>query len=126
MYKVDIVNSGDSVFKVRSKEYEFAIDTKGKGVTPPDALLASLGSCLGVYIRKYADGAQLGIKDFAITVEGDFCKETPAYFKNINVVIDFKGVKVDERRQKAFYDFIMNCPVHNTLKNNPHVEIRMV
>ena len=34
MYHVDIVNSGDSSFKVQSKDYEFFVDTKGKGVTP--------------------------------------------------------------------------------------------
>ena len=66
MYKVEISNKGDSVFNVRSKDYEFNVDTKGKGMTPPDTLLASLGSCMGVYIRKYAEGAKLNIGNFKI------------------------------------------------------------
>ena len=52
MYHVDMTNTGDYFFKVKSKDYEFSVDIKGKGITPPDALLASLGSCVGVYVRK--------------------------------------------------------------------------
>ncbi|MBU1090571.1 MAG: OsmC family protein [Candidatus Omnitrophica bacterium] len=57
MYHVDIVNTGEYAFKVKAKDYEFVMDPRGKGVTPPDALLASLGTCIGVYLRKYAEGA---------------------------------------------------------------------
>lgn len=126
MYRVDIINSGDSSFKVKSKDYEFIVDTKGKGVTPPDALLASLGACMGVYIRKYAEGAELALGEFAISVEAEFCKEIPIYFKTINICIDLKGIKLDECRQKVMLEFIKNCPVHNTLKNNPLIEIKII
>lgn len=51
MYHVDIENNADSSFTVKSRDYEFIIDTKGKGITPPDTLLASIGSCIGVYSR---------------------------------------------------------------------------
>ena len=53
MYKVTIESYGESGFVVKSADYEFIIDNKGKGITPPDTFLASLGSCIGVYIRKY-------------------------------------------------------------------------
>ena len=48
MYHVEVTGTGASAFKVKSKDYEFIIDTKGKGITPADTLLASLGSCIGV------------------------------------------------------------------------------
>ena len=126
MYKVEVSNRGSYLFNVKSADFQFAIDVNGKGVTPPDALLASVGSCLGVYIRKYAEGSKLPIADFDISVEADFSKTPPACFRKINVAIDLKGVTLDERRQKAFLDFIRNCPVHNTLKNGPDVEIKIV
>jgi len=125
MYHVDVVNSGDYSFQVKSKGYEFVVDIKGNGVTPPDALLASLGSCVGVYIRKYAEGANLALGEFAISVDADFCKESPMRFKNINISIDLKGAAFDKRRQMAILDFVKNCPVHNTLKNNPEVSIKI-
>lgn len=129
MYKVDIesnVESGAPAFTVKSAGYEFFIDTKGKGITPPDALLASLGSCIGVYMRKYAHGAGLDLDKFGIIVEAEFCQDSPVRFKSINVSIDLKGNVVDERRKKAFLEFVKNCPVHNTLKNNPNVEVKIL
>jgi uncharacterized OsmC-like protein len=123
MYRVEMSNKGDYRFDVKAKDYDFVIDIKGKGVTPPDALLSAIGSCLGVYIRKYCEGTHLDIKDFTITVEADFCKEQPIRFTAIDVSIDLKGAALDERRKAALLEFIKNCPVHNTLKGNPETKI---
>ena len=125
MYHVDITNTGDYSFKVKSKDYEFLVDTKGKGVTSPDALLASLGTCVGVYVRKYAEGAKLTLPEFNISVDADFSKETPVCFRKINVNVDLKGMQLDDRRMKAMHEFVKNCPVHNTIKNNPEVGIKI-
>ncbi|MCX5679527.1 MAG: OsmC family protein [Candidatus Omnitrophica bacterium] len=123
MYHVDVTNTGDSKFKVASADGEFAVDTKGGGMTPPDTLLASIGSCIGVYVKKYCEGARLPIAGFAIRVDADFTKEPPLRFKDIKVSIDLKGVAIDDRRKKAMLEFIKNCPVHNTIKNNPDFAI---
>ena len=126
MYRVEVKNSGDSTFNVRSKDYEFIIDTKGKGITPPDTLLASLGSCIGVYIRKYIEGAKLPLGEFSTIIEAEFDKEKPVSFKIINVSIDLKGMQLDEKRKKALLSFVKNCPVHNTLKIAPSVEVKIM
>ena len=123
MYKAEISNNGDSVFNVKSKDYEFSVDTKGKGITPPDALLASLGSCMGVYIRKYAEGAKLDIGNFKITVEADLGADKPYRFQNIKATINLGGAILDDRRKSALLEFIKNCPVHNTLKTVPNIEV---
>lgn len=123
MYRVDIINSGDYSFKVRSKDSEFLVDIKGKGMTPPDVLLASIGSCIGVYLRKYAEGAKLELPEFSISASADFSQDKPVCFRKIDVAVDLKGAKFDERRLQAMREFIENCPVHMTLKNNPEVEI---
>ena len=126
MYHVEVSNSGDYSFRVNSRDYQFSVDTKGeKGVSPSDTLLASLGACIGVYIRKYAEGAKLSIPEFNISVYADFDKTDTICFRKINVNIDLKGVKLNERRLEAMLGFIKNCPVHNTLKNNPEVEIKI-
>jgi putative redox protein len=123
MYKVDVAAKEGYRFNARSKDAEIIIDAKGQAMTPPDTLLASLGSCAGVYIRKYADGAKLALGEFTISVEGDLGKETPYYFRQIKVSVDLKGAALDEKRKAALLSFIKNCPVHNTLKNNPTVDI---
>ena len=123
MYSVEVTNKGTSCFNVKSKDYEFVIDTNGKGITPPDTLLASLGSCVGVYIRKYAEGAKLALGKFSVKVEADFAPEKPICFKDIRVKIDLGGLKLDEKRLGALLTFIKNCPVHNTLKGDPSIEV---
>ena len=118
MYTVNITNDGEYGFKVDSDEYEFTINTKAKkGISPPSAFLASLGSCIGVYIRKYADGAKIELKEFNVNVEAELKKEPRYHFQNINVTIE---------RKQALSSFIKNCPVHNTLESSPQTNIRIV
>lgn len=126
MYKVEVKYLKDSSFSVKSSGQEFIIDAKGKeGITPPDALLAALASCIGVYIRKYSEGAKLGLENFEVWAEAEFSKEPPVSFKEIKIVINLKGIKLDERREKALVEFVKNCPVHNTLEGAPVVRIRL-
>jgi uncharacterized OsmC-like protein len=126
MYKIEVLHKEDFSFAVSSGSHAFEIDAKGKsGMTPPDVLLASLGSCIGVYTRKYAEGAKLDLSGFRIYVEAEFAKEPPISFRSINVTLELKGNVLDEGRKKALVEFIKNCPVHNTLKGSPHVEIRI-
>ncbi|MFH0888546.1 MAG: OsmC family protein [Planctomycetota bacterium] len=127
MYRVEVTNTdSNSAFKVKSKDYEFIIDTKGKGITPPDTLLASLGGCIGVYLRKYLEGYKLAIDDFSITVESNLSGNQPVSFKDINVSIDLKGLQIDEHKQARLLEFIKNCPIHNTLEAKPRIGIKLV
>lgn len=123
MYEVELVNRGDSTFEAISKDYKFIIDTQGKGITPPDTLLASLGSCVGVYLRKYCEGAKLDLKEFSIKVRAEFSQDAPICFRHIEVLLDLKDSLFDERRKKALLEFIKNCPVHQTLEANPEIVI---
>ncbi len=126
MYRVEVSNNPDSSFKVKSANYEFVIGIKGKGITPPDTLLASLASCIGVYIHKYCEGSGITMGNFSITAEAELCKEKPMGFKEIMISVDLKMPGLDERRKKALLEFIKNCPVHNTLQMNPSVDIKII
>lgn len=126
MYRVEVIGNPDSSFKVKTADYEFTIDLKGKGISPPDTLLASLASCIGVYIRKYSEGPGLKLDNFIVRAEAEFCQDKPVGFKKINVSIDLKGTQLDERRRNALLEFIKNCPVHNTLHMNPDINIKIV
>ena len=126
MYRVEILHKKDFTFQAKSGGHEFSIDAKGHdGMTPPDTLLSSLGSCIGVYIRKYSEGAKLGLENFSVTLEAEFTKEPPMRFGRIDVLIDLKGIVLDERRRFALLEFTKNCPVHNTIEGNPVVEVKL-
>ena len=125
MYVIEIVHNQDMAFTVKAGISEFTVDAKGKGLTPLDALLAGLGSCIGVYIRKYAEGSKLNLENFKINVSAELSKESPLSFRQISVEVDLKSCPIDERRQKALLEFIKNCPAHNTLKANPLIEFKL-
>lgn len=126
MYSVQVTHNQDLSFMVKSNESEFIIDAKGNGLTPLDALLAGLGSCIGVYICKYAEGAKLNLNNFKINVSAELSPGAPVSFRQINVTIDLKASWLDERRQKSLLVFIKNCPAHNTLKGTPEIEFKIL
>jgi len=125
MYKLEITHREDYSFSVNSGAGEFLIDAKKKGAGPLDILLAGLASCIGVYVRKYSEGAKLDLKNFKVNIEAELTKDSPLRFQEIKVCLDLKGSQMDERRKNAILDFIKNCPAHNTLKNNPSVEFKI-
>lgn len=126
MYQLEITHEHDLAFTAEIGREKLLIDAKGNGVTPLHALLAGVGSCVGVYIRKYCAGAKLNLENFKIKVYADLSPQPPASFRLIKVDINLAGCLLDERRQKAILDFIKNCPVHNTLKGNPDIEFRIL
>jgi len=126
MYCVEISGRDGYVFDVKTRDSAFTIAAKEGNVRPSEALLASIASCIGVYIRKYAEGAKLEIGEFTVTIKSEFGKERPIYFRHIDISVDLKGFRLDERRREAFLRFIKNCPVHATLKSNPEIKIDLV
>ncbi len=100
MHHVDITNTRSYSFNVRSNDYEFIVDVEGKGITPTDTLLASLGTCIGIYLRKYTEGVKLSLSEFSISVDGELSKEEPICFRKIDVNVDLKGTQFDERRRR--------------------------
>lgn len=126
MYKVEVTHIKDLAFSVKAQEESFIIDAKGKGLTPLDALLSGLASCVGVYIRKYGEGVKLDLNNFKVLVEAELDKMPPVSFKKINVSVDLPDIGLDERRKEALLRFIKNCPAHGTLKGNPEIEIKIL
>lgn len=126
MYRIEVVHNQEMAFSVKAGESEFTVDAKGKGLIPLDALLAGLGTCVGVYIRKYAEGSKLDLQNFKVNVTAELSREPVLCFKQISVEIDLKSRLIDERRQKSLLEFIKNCPVHNTLKAGPSIEFKLL
>ena len=126
MYKVEVAGNNSGNYKVSSEGHSFNISIKEQGITPSAALLASLGSCVGVYLEKYIEGAKLPVRDFKITVQSEFSKEKPLCFRDIKVTVDMMGGTMDEKRKKVLINFLKNCPVHSTLKACPNIDTEVV
>ena len=64
---------------------------------------------MGIYVLKYAEGTKLALNEFGVSVDAYLSKEPLVYFRKINVKIDLKLKKLDERRLNPLYEFIKNC-----------------
>ena len=127
MYNVEVATKSGTSFLVKTQGHELIIDSEEKaGIAPMSILLSGLGACIGVYIRKYASGTKLEIKEFAISLRAELCKEHPIRFKTIELPIDFKGLVLDDMRKNSLIEFVKNCPVHNTLAVKPEVNIKLL
>ena len=128
MYKVELENVGAFSFRIASDSQRLSskaaeIEVGEMKLTPSDMFLAGLAGCVGVYIRKYAEGTNLKLGHFKVTCESEFSKDYPVCFENISIAIDLKGVKLDEKRIKSLVHFAENCPIHNTIKGNPDIRV---
>ena len=122
MYHVDVSCKEDSVFNVTSGGAKVTIDMAEKeNLGPLPTLLAALGSCMGVFLRRYADNMKLPIKEFSISLEAELEKTPVMSFKKINVAVDLKGAPLDQAKKDNLMRFVNNCPVHNTLHGNPEI-----
>ncbi len=126
MYKITVEHEKNMNFKVRGHDAEMVIDADGGAIAPLEAMLASLGACAGVYIRKFAWSVKLPLEKFKVTVQGDLTDKAPYAFKKIEILVDLKGAKLDESKRASLLRFIKNCPVHQTLKINPEIDITLI
>jgi uncharacterized OsmC-like protein len=124
MYKAFIENRGDSRHYATTRHDSFVLDTEGNGANPVDTLLASLCGCMGHYVRDYLNGRQIVHSGFAIAAEAGVTPDK-GRLSEINVRIDLKDVRLDDRQAAEMLKFVEKCKVRNILKDNPGVTISL-
>lgn len=99
-------------------------DNKGEdtGMTPPELLLASLGSCAAYYALEYLRTRQLPANDVTVEVEAEKAK-APARLGRF--VIRVRVPELDQRHQEGIQRAIRSCIVHNTLHAHPEIELAL-
>jgi uncharacterized OsmC-like protein len=123
MYRVEI-KSQNSVFEVVSQGNKIEVDTAGdSGFSPLNLFLAGLGSCVCVYVEKYLKGRGIKNPGFKLTAESEFCRQLPFRFEKIRLNLNLKGTALEERDRKRLTEFVKNCPVHQTVVNNPQIQL---
>lgn len=125
MYTASIENRGDAKYFATTRYSSFVLDTEGDGANPIDTLLASLCGCMGHYVRDYLVDHRIAHIGFAIKAEAGVTRDK-THLAGINVRIDLKEVKLDDRQVTELLQFIGNCKVHKILNENPGVTIALV
>lgn len=93
------------------------------GMTPPEFLLASLGSCAAFYAVQYLKTRHLDDRGVEVTVTADKLKQ-PARLGNFRVSV-VCPVLLTEDQTEGLMRSVHHCLVHNTLLTPPEIKIEL-
>jgi len=91
-----------------------------EGMTPPELLLASLGSCAAFYAAQYLRKHNLASEGTRVRVTAEK-EKNPARVDRFHIVVD-APVLLDDRHRAGVQDAVHRCLIHNTLQHPPHIE----
>jgi uncharacterized OsmC-like protein len=93
------------------------------GMSPPEFLLASLGSCAAYYAVEYLRARGLASDGLQVKVTAE--KVTgPARLESFRIEITVPGLE-EERHVAGVHRAAKLCLIHNTLLQAPSIEIRV-
>ena len=91
------------------------------GPTPPELMLASLGTCAGYYAAEYLKTRSLPSDGLRVRVTAEKAAQ-PARLTNFRIQVDSPGVE-DVRHRDGVLRAVKRCLIHNTLLSAPEVEV---
>jgi len=91
------------------------------GPTPPELFIASLGSCIGVYVVGYLQAQRLPCDGVSVRMSWEEGK-SPARIARISAEIKLPEGATPEHARMALKAAEM-CKIHNTLKQKPEVRV---
>jgi putative redox protein len=89
------------------------------GMTPPELLLASLGTCAGFYAAQYLKLHSLSADGLEINVTAEKAK-APARLDRFRIEVTVPSLP--ERHEAGILRAVNACLIHNTLLNAPAIE----
>ena len=89
------------------------------GMTPPEFLLAALGTCAGFYAAQYLKARSLPAEGLAVRVSAGKAKP-PARLDSFQIEVTIPGL--DLHHQAGIARAVKACLIHNTLLYSPSIE----
>jgi putative redox protein len=89
------------------------------GMTPPEFLLASLGTCAGFYAAQYLKTRSLSADGLEVTVAAEKAKQ-PARLGSFRISVF--APHVGSEHEAGILRAVKACLIHNTLLNAPQIE----
>jgi len=89
------------------------------GMTPPEFLLVSLGTCAGFYAAQYLKTRSLAADGLEIKVSAEKAMQ-PARLGSFRIEVFAPGL--DSRHEEGIMRAVKACLIHNTLLHAPAIE----
>jgi uncharacterized OsmC-like protein len=93
------------------------------GMTPPELLLASLGSCAAFYAAQYLKTRNLAQSGVEVTVTAEKLK-SPARLGKFQIRVACP-VSLTEEQTEGLMRSVHHCLIHNTLLSPPEIAIEL-
>ena len=93
------------------------------GMTPPELLLASLGTCAAYYAVQYLKLHKIPADDLTVRVEAEK-EKSPARMSRFRIHIDHPAA-AEEKHRDGLRRAADKCLIHNTLLNTPAIDIEV-
>jgi uncharacterized OsmC-like protein len=93
------------------------------GMTPPEFLLASLGSCAAFYAVQYLKTRNLAQSGVEVTVTAEKLMQ-PARLGNFRIQV-VSPISLTEEQTEALMRSVHHCLIHNTLLSPPQIAIEL-
>lgn len=124
--EVTVRHLGNVKFEVRTRRHRVICDQPldngggDEGMSPPEFLLASLGTCAGFYAAQYLKTRALAAEGLEVTVTAEKALH-PARLGSFRIEVTVP--KLDAHHLAGVERAVNACLVHNTLTHSPVIEI---
>jgi uncharacterized OsmC-like protein len=124
--EVQVEHLGALQFEIKAREHTIVSDQPrenggfDEGMTPPELLLASLGSCAAYYAAEYLRRNKLATEGTRVRIVAEK-EKNPARVDHFRIELEVP-VDLSEEHLKGVEDAVHRCLIHNTLMHPLTIE----
>jgi uncharacterized OsmC-like protein len=129
MLEVTVEHLGAVQFEMKARGHVVVSDQPAEnggfdeGMTPPELMLASLGSCAGFYAADYLKRHKLAVEGTRVRVTAEKAKN-PARLDNFKIEVEVPA-GLSAEHLKGVEEAVHRCLIHNTLTHPPAIELEV-
>ena len=128
--EITVEHLGALQFEIKARGHSVVSDQPtdnggfDEGMTPPEFLLAALGSCAGFYAAQYLRKHKLATEGARVRVTCEKVKDPVPRMTNFVIEVD-APVELNEDHCKGIQEAVEHCLVHNTLLHAPKISLKV-
>jgi putative redox protein len=128
--EVKVTHLGQVKFNIQSRSHSILCDQpadnggEDSAMTPPELMLASLGSCAAFYAVHYLKTRNLAESGVEVSVTAEKLKG-PARLGNFKIHVEYPVV-LNQEHTEGLMRSVKHCLIHNTLLVPPEIDIELV
>ena len=127
--EVLVEHLGSVQFEITARQHRVMSDQPveqggfDEGMTPPELMLASLGSCAGFYAAQYLKKHKLATEGTRVRVTADK-EKNPARLDNFRIEVEVPA-ELGKEHESGVEEAVHHCLIHNTLLIPPKIELEV-